>query len=240
VKNSWGTGWGTGGFFRIRSGNNECNFERMERGYNQGVGYRQQVKNIPQPKLTTLDEGDPQMVDEMDPAGDEVTEVEVDDVKVLEAAQHAASQLNPVHCSGNVTLVSVLNAETQIVSGVKYILTIVVNSTTCMRGAEVFFVQEYMDPMGEYFLSDSYSMGPYVTPESQQNCNNNNAAQGQSSTMGGQVDSYWRTLAGVFIGISAVTLFIAIGLGCRIAGTPTVVSPQGESGSTYHRLDHEL
>jgi len=223
VKNSWGTSWGTGGFFRIRSGNNECNFERMERGYNQGTGYRQQVKNFPQPKFTTLDAGDPQPVDELDPAGDEVTTVEVDDVKVLEAAQHAASQLNPVHCAGNVTLVSVLNAESQIVSGVKYLLTIVVNSATCVRGAEVFFVNVYMDPLGEYSLSDSYSMGPYVPADTS-----------------GQVDSYWRTLAGVFIGISAITLFVAIGLGCRIAGTPAVVSPQGESGSTYHRLDHEL
>ncbi|GFQ88117.1 dipeptidyl peptidase 1 [Trichonephila clavata] len=29
VKNSWGTAWGEGGYFRIRRGINECNIESM-------------------------------------------------------------------------------------------------------------------------------------------------------------------------------------------------------------------
>jgi hypothetical protein len=232
VKNSWGPRWGTNGFFKIRSGTNECNFEAMERGYNLGTGFRQQVKNIPQPKYAVLDEGDPQAVDEDEPAGDEVSTAEVDDPKVLEAAEHAASELNPVHCDGNVTLVKILSAETQIVSGVKYMLTIAVNSSSCVRGAEVFFVQEYMSPMGEYSLTESYSMGPLpasqaVTPSGQ-------------CTTSGQVDSMWRTLAGVFIAMSAIMLVVTISLGCRIAGTPRQPVTSGEAGGTYHRMDHEL
>lgn len=231
VKNSWGPRWGGNGFFKIRMGTNECQFESMERGYNIGTGYRQQVKNIPQPIYSVLG-GDP-TVDENEPAGDEVNQVEVDDPKVLEAAQHAASELNPVHCDGNVTLVSVLNAETQIVSGVKYFLTIAVNASTCVRGAEVFFVQEYMNPMGEYFLTESYSMGPLpATQGSSAPCNQNSVADA------GQSDSMWRTLAGVFIAVSAVMLLVSVSLGCRVANARPVAS--GESGSTYHRMDHEL
>lgn len=29
VKNSWGTGWGENGFFRIRRGNDECSIESI-------------------------------------------------------------------------------------------------------------------------------------------------------------------------------------------------------------------
>ena len=32
VKNSWGTGWGEDGFFRIRRGNDECSIESMAVG----------------------------------------------------------------------------------------------------------------------------------------------------------------------------------------------------------------
>jgi len=239
VKNSWGPSWGSGGFFKIRSGTNECQFESMERGYNNGVGFRQQVDRIPQPKFTTLDEGDPQTVDEMDPAGDEVTNVDVTDPKVLEAAQHAASQLNPVHCSGNVTLIRVLNAETQIVSGVKYILTIVVNATTCARGAEVFFVQEYMNPMGEFFLSDSYAMGPFAS-ETATPCSPNGQGLSADTSSSNTVDSSWRTVAGVFIALSAIMLAVTIAMGCRMSSSPRAVTANGEGGTTYHRMDHEL
>jgi len=222
VKNSWGPYWGAQGYFKIRSGTNECNFESMERGYNQGTGYRQQVKTIPQPKFDVLDAGTGQVVDETEPAGDEVTQAPVDDVKVLEAAMHAASELNPVHCAGNVTLANILSAETQIVSGVKYIMTIVVNSPTCVRGPEVFFVQEYMSPMGIYSLTDSYSMGAYA-----------------SSSSSSQVDPMWRTLAGVFIGISAIMLLISVALACKVAHSPRTVQP-GDGGSTYHQMEHDL
>jgi len=238
VKNSWGPRWGTNGFFKIRSGTNECNFEAMERGYNLGTGFRQQVKNIPQPAYAVLDEGAPQAVDETEPAGDEVNPALVDDPKVLEAAEHAASELNPVHCDGNVTLVRVLSAETQIVSGVKYMLTIAVNSTTCARGAEVFFVQEYMNPMGEFSLTESYSMGPL--PASQAVTPTGPCTDGAMASTSGQVDSMWRTLAGVFIALSAVMLLVTVSLGCRIAGTPRAQVTSGEAGTTYHRMDHEL
>jgi len=241
VKNSWGPYWGSGGFFRIRMGTNECNFESMERGFNVGAGYRAQSK-LYQPKFETLDEGAPQTVDETEPAGDEVTQVQVDDPKVLEAAMHAASELNPVHCSGNVTLVRVLSAETQIVSGVKYILTIVVNSTSCMRGAEVFFVQEYLNAMGTtYTLSDSYSMGPYVTSQIAQPCSPDQQGSIIGGTSSNQVDSSWRTVAGVFIALSAIMLLVTIAMGCRMASSPPTASPQGEGGTTtYHRMEQEL
>jgi len=239
VKNSWGNRWGSSGFFQIIRGTNDCNFESMERGYNTGTGYRTMVANPPQPKLVILDDTQ-QPVNEGELAGDEVDNADLSDPILLEAAQFAASELNPVHCAGNVTLVRIAEAEKQVVSGMKFLMTIIVNSTECSRGAEVFFVQVYMSAAGDFTLQSSYSLGPLSENPDFSNANNNADVV---VTMQSTDDSTWKTIAAVFIGISAVAIFVAFSLGCRLMKTsPQHVQP-GEGGATYHQMtgdNHDL
>jgi hypothetical protein len=219
VKNSWGTSWGASGFFKFIMGTNDCNFESMERGYNSGPGFRRQVVNPPQPTFRVLDTTD-HPIDNEDPAGDEVVDVATNDMLVLEAANFAASQLNPTHCDGNVTLWSVIEAETQIVSGAKFFLTISVNGApgfTCARGPEAFFVQVYMGIDGSYELQNAYAVGPLPQPVH-------------------TVDAVWRTVAGAFIGFTAVLSIVAFAL-CFKLRSPRGTAPDQTTG--YHNLNME-
>jgi len=235
VKNSWGPRWGANGFFKIASGTNECNFESMERGYNTGVGFRKQVVNPPQPQFTTLDD---LPIDETSPAGDQVEYANSTDTLVLEAAQYAATELNPVHCSGNITLYRVLSAETQLVSGMKFMLTIAVDAPTCDRGPEVYFVQVYMSAgvPAIYTLQNSYSMGTLPDFMTEEGC-----PYFPPNPSSSDDQQMWKTIAGVFIGISAATLVLAIVLSYRLMHSPRAPA---EGTGNYHQLgtgaEHDL
>jgi len=229
VKNSWGPRWGANGFFKIRMGSNECNFESMERGYNTGTGFRTLVSNPAQPKFTALD--DPTTYPG-DSAGDEVEDTSTDDYLVLEAAEFAAMNLNPVYCDGNVTLARVISAESQVVSGMKFFLTIAVHSDTCTRGPELFFVQVYMAADGSYEMQNSYGQGP-LSQYAGEGCD--------MSMSSSNVDPMWKTMASVFIGLTAAALVLVMVLAYRLMHAPTAVPVESSTGN-YHKLgaDHDL
>jgi len=250
VKNSWGTRWGNNGFFQIKSGNNECNFESMERGYNTGMGFVQKIAKPPQPKFDVLSDQTSDIDYPGEEAGDEVENASTNDTLVLEAANYAATQLNPTHCSGNVTLYRIISAEQQLVSGMKFMMTIAVNSSSCTRGPEVFFVQVYMSADESTFaLQNAFGEGPLSEFMEEGGCSQNTnggsnggnggVAAAQSSS---NVDPMWKTLAGVFIGVSAALLVLALVLGFRLMSSPRTAPVEGGPGN-YHQMqgtDHDL
>jgi len=221
VKNSWGNRWGENGFFKVGVGSNMCNFESMERGYAAGAKILGGRNNVNQKFQVAADS-----VDNGQPAGDETNPAPDQDQAVMEAAQFAASLLNPVHCSGNVTLASVLQAERQVVSGTKFFLILTIDSPdgTCERGAEVYFAQVYMTIGGEYNLQGEVALGPAST-----------SYYVQGAMMSG-VDSSWKSVGIAFIVVAAVLLAAVLVLCCR--GKP---KPAAEGETTgYRHLNDQL
>jgi hypothetical protein len=183
IKNSWGTRWGVSGFGYIRMGSDGCGFEQLERGY--AANWRSE-SIVPGGRFKVLD--DPINPDV--PPGDDVTDGDETDPSVVEAATFATSEINPIFCSGNVSLMEVLQAERQVVNGEMFFLEFSVHSPSCLRGPELFFAQVTRDIDGVYTLMNSYALGPQPEPEH-------------------MVDAMWRTVGSVFITTTALLAVLA-------------------------------
>jgi len=128
----------------------------------------------------------------------------------------------------------------------KYMMTIAVNSAFCTRGPEVFFVQVYMSADETTFsLQNAFGEGPlseFIGEGCDTSGSSNSGATVTPASSSSNVYPMWKTLAGVFIGVSAALLVLALVLGIRLMNSPRAAPAEGNTGN-YHQLqgaDHEL
>jgi len=254
VKNSWGTRWGNNGFFQIVMGTDECQFESMERGY--ASGYRTSprglgarvpvhVEQLPTPdmfvSLDTTDDDTPPPPITQRPGTDEVINANTTngaDQLIMDAVAFILPEINPIYCSGNVSLYQVMQAEKQLVSGTVIYLKIAVNGTSCDRGVEVFFAQVYCDFDGTFSLQTLYALGtlaenlPCDQEQLAQLQNQANAASANMSTA-----NTWKAVGAAFIVLSVVLFLLTLYLCTRLQHASRAGPNTGETAGAYHNMN---